>query len=366
MNSAAARFRHLHRFALATLALVSLLLATAYAATAQAEPVTADAVLLQTEEPPWGDEFNPVAMTEVFGSNWEKQEFATVQADEGSGGLFASHVHFIWIEGSDGSTEVAKQFVQEHEAALKAFVERGGKLFIDSATNQNVTIEYDGRAIGFAAPEDFTSAATAVDPSHPIFHGPATPNATSWTGDSFAHGRVSGPGLTPLIVGTANDGGLNGAVALAEYGSGSGHVALGSMTMPQFQEPEDAAISLRINLIAYLNTVQPPAPPAPPAPPVPDTVKPSVKLSGIPKKCVDGGFKFRVTVGDAGGVGTVQVKLGGKRLRKADGKGQTSRVVKVHVPSGKLDHPGAYKIKVVAHDLAGNVKRKSAGFRVCS
>ncbi|MGN6816261.1 MAG: hypothetical protein ACTHK3_09270 [Solirubrobacterales bacterium] len=183
-----------------------------------------------------------------------------------------------------------------------------------------------------------TGAAVAVDPSHPIFNGPATPNATSFTGDSFAHGRVSGPELTPLIVGTENEGPVSGAVALAEHGSGMGH----------------------------LDTVQPPAPPVPPAPPaVPDTTKPTVKFSGIPKKCVTGGFRFQVTVSDAGGVGPVRVKLGGKLLRKVDGKGQTSRVVKVHVPDGKLDHAGAYRIKAVAHDRAGNVKRKSAGFRVC-
>src|SRR5512144_878083 len=83
------------------LALVSLLLAASFAATAQAAPVTTDAVLLETEDVPWSDEFNPQAMAAAFGANWEKQEFATVQADEGSGGLFAPHVRFIWIEGSD-------------------------------------------------------------------------------------------------------------------------------------------------------------------------------------------------------------------------------------------------------------------------
>lgn len=118
-------------------------------------------------------------------------------------------------------------------------------------------------------------------------------------------------------------------------------------------------------MISYLNTVQPPTPPAPPAPPVVDTTKPTVKLSGIPKKCVNGGFRFKVIVSDAGGLGSVRVKLGGKLLRKGNGKGQTSRTFKVRVPDGKLDHPGAYRIKVIASDLAGNVKRKSAGFRVC-
>lgn len=365
MNSAAPRsYFRLHRLALAALALVSLLLVTAFAASAQAAPVTKDAVLLETEDGPWEDEFNPQAMAAVFGENWERQDFATVQADEGSGGLFASHVHFIWIEGSDESTEAAQKFVQEHEAALQAFVARGGRLFLNSATNQDITISYDGRTIGFADSEDFTDAVTAVDPNHPIFHGPATPNATSFTGDSFGHGRVSGPGLTPLIVGTENEGPVKEAVVLAEYASGTGHVALGSMTVVEFHEPEDAAKSLLVNLISYLNSVQPPVPPTPPV--VPDTTKPTVKLSGIPKKCVDGGFRFKVIVSDAGGIGSVRVKLGGKLLRKASGKGQTKRIFKVRVPGGKLNHAGPYRIKVVARDLAGNAKRKSARFRVCS
>jgi len=355
---------HLHRSVLLALALVSLLLAAAFATTAQAAPVTADAVLLETEPSPWEEEFNPQAMAAAFGANWEKQEFATVQADEVSGGLFAPHVRFIWIEGSDDSTEAAKEFIQAHEAALKAFVARGGALFINSATNQEIILEYDGRTIGLDNEEDFTSAAEAVDPNHPIFKGPATPNATSFTGDSFAHGRVSGPGLTPLIIGTANDGPVNEAVALAEYASGLGHVALGSMTAVEFQEPEEAAKSLRINLLSYLFSLsKPPTPPAPPV--VPDTTKPTVKLTGIPKKCVNGGFRFKVVVSDAGGIGSVRAKLGGKLLRKANGKGKTSRTFKVQVPSGKLDHSGAYRIKVVALDLAGNAKRKSAGFRVC-
>lgn len=215
-------------------------------------------------------------------------------------------------------------------------------------------------------PEDFTGAAVAVDPNHPIFKGPATPDATSFTGDSFAHGRVTGPGLTPLIVGTENNGPVNEAVALAEYASGLGHVALGCMTAVEFQQPEEAAKSLRINLISYLFSLKPALPQAPPEQPVSDLKKPTVKLAGIPKKCVSGGFRFKVIVGDAGGIGSVRVKLGGKLLRKADGKGQTSSTLKVRVPTSKLDHPGTYRIKVIARDLAGNVQRKSVRFRVCS
>ena len=251
------------RFALALISIIAFL---GLAATpSYAAPVTADAVLLETEPGPWDDEFNGKAMAAVFGTGWEMQQFSQVQADEASGGLFASHVRFIWIEGSDSSTEAAQEFIAAHEAQLKAFVARGGGLFINSATNQSVAVAFDGRTIEKVDSEDFTDAAIAVDPSHPIFNGPATPNATVFTGDSFAHGRVTGSGLTSLIVGTENEGPVKDALVLATYTSGTGRVALGSMTVVEFQEPEEAAKSLRINLIHYLTP--PPPPPAPPAPP---------------------------------------------------------------------------------------------------
>ena len=121
-------------------------------------------------------------------------------------------------------------------------------------------------------------------------------------------------------------------MALAEYASGAGRVMIGSMTAVEFQEPEDAAKSLRINVLSYLlGKPAPPPSPSPPPPP-PDTTKPTVTIKGLPKSCVKGGFRFRVNVSDAGGVGVVRVKLGGKLLRKADGKGLTSKLVKVRVP----------------------------------
>jgi hypothetical protein len=349
------------RFALGVAFFLALLALFAFAArTAQAAPVSADAVLLENPEQLWNDEFNPKAMEAAFGTNWEVQKFPDVQADESAGGLFAPHVRFIWIEGSDGSTLEAKAFVAAHEAALKAFVARGGGLFINSATNQEEFIEYDGRSVGRSTGET-SDEVVALVPSHPIFHGPATPNATSFTGTSFAHGGVIGPNLRPLIEGTDSS-----EVVLAEYSSGAGHVMIGSMTVVEFQEPEDAAKSLRTNILSYLTP--PPSVPAlgpPPPPPAADTTSPTVKLNGLPKSCVDGGFRFRVKVSDSGGVGIVRVKLGGKLLRKADGKGKSSKLVKVRIPDKKLDHPGRYRVTVIARDISGNVTRKSSAFRVC-
>jgi hypothetical protein len=367
MNPALAR-PHAPRLARLATAVVSLLMLLAFAAPAsQAAPVTADAVLLQTVPSPWDDEFNEEAMEIVFGTDWETQEFDQVQADAETGGLFAPHVRFIWIEGSEYSTKAADEFVEAHEASLKAFVARGGRLFINSATNEEIDIAYDGRLIGKLGPADFTEVAVAVDPNHPIFKGPATPNATTFKGGSFAHGRVTGPGLTPLIVGTETEPPFPNGVVLADYVSGAGRVALGSMTAVQHHEPEAESESLLINLIHYLlSPLSVPASPAPPAPaPLADATKPQVKITGLPKGCVEKGFRFRVKVSDESGVGVIRVKLGQSQLREVDGKGKPNRSFKVRVPDTRVEQARLHKIKVIARDSAGNVKRKKVGFRVC-
>lgn len=351
------------RFAIAVLALFAAVAFTA--PSSQAAPVTTDAVLLQTVPAPWSDGFNEEAMEAVFGTGWETQEPGEVQADEAEGGLFAPHVRFIWIEGSDESTRAAQKFINQHQAALKAFVARGGRLFINAATNEELTILYDGRTIAMVDEDDYTDAAVAVDPAHPIFNGPATPNATSFTGGSFAHGRVMGAGLTPLIVGTENEAPIENAVVLADYISGAGRVALGTMTAVQYQDPEDAAKSLRINLIHYLLSALPAPPPPPPPPAATDTTKPKVKFAGVPKKCVEEGFRFSVAVSDEGGVGVVRIKLGGKLLKKVDGKGKPSKLIKAKVPDQKLTHSGKYQLKVIARDTTGNLKQQSKSFKVC-
>ncbi len=323
------------RLAAVVIALASLLALLAFAAPASqaiiVKPVTTDAVLLETESPPFGDTFNPEAMEAVFGTDWELQEFATVQADEAAGGLFAAHVHFIWIEGSFVSTSQAAQFVESHEPELRAFVSRGGRLFINSATNEGITIDYDGRTIGQVDENDYTDEVVAVDPGNPIFNGPASPNATSFEGDSFAHGRVLGPALTPLIRGIQNED-LTGvatpdATVLAEYSSGLGWVFLGSMTPVIFHEPEDAAKSLLINLLSNL-AFRPPPPVAPviapPPPPAPASLCVVPKLKGKRLKAAKRAIRARdCKVGHVGKREGVTAKTG--RVIKQRPKAGTSR-----------------------------------------
>ncbi|WP_148095326.1 hypothetical protein, partial [Burkholderia cenocepacia] len=64
---------------------------------------------------------------------------------------------------------------------------------------------------------DNTGNGLAAAPAHPIFNGPYTPVGTSWTGSSFAHGTVSGSGLTALITNS-----VNGRIVLATKTVGTG------------------------------------------------------------------------------------------------------------------------------------------------
>jgi hypothetical protein len=258
MNSAIDRPLARRRSILAmTLGFAALIAAMAvlgfWAQRSEAAPVTKSAVLVTTEEGPWGAPSNEEAMTAAFGTEWELQNFATVQADEATGGLFASSVGFIWIEGSDESTTAAKEFVEGHEAQLKAFVARGGSLFIDAGTNEEeVKINYDGRTIGWANEEDRSDEVAAPDPSMAIFHTPFELATTEFTGDDFASGSVQGAGLTPILVSTDEGAGSAGNIVLGTYSSGLGHVVLGSMVVSEYQEPEEEAQQMRVNLVVYL------------------------------------------------------------------------------------------------------------------
>ena len=207
---------------------------------------------------PWGEETNDEAMTQVFGDNWEEEFFQTVDTGTGAGGLFAPSVRFIYVDGGDDSADELEAFIAAHEAALKAFTDRGGRLIVNAAPNEGDGLAYDGRQIlydeGNSGPteSDFVEAA---DPSHPIFNGPFTPVTTSYSGGSFGHALVQGPGLTSLILGHVNDDQNEpvdpSRIVLAEYRSCSGITLVGGMTTHNFHNPDPEAANLRANIIHY-------------------------------------------------------------------------------------------------------------------
>ena len=92
---------------------------------------------------------------------------------------------------------------------------------------------------------DFSPSVTAAQPLHPIFLGPYGVVPTSYTGNFFGHGTVSGGGITSIIDQTG------GASVLAEKSYGAGHLLVGGMTTDNFHQPQPDAHILLENILAY-------------------------------------------------------------------------------------------------------------------
>ena len=220
--------------------------------------VTTPNVYLHDEEgDPWEryGQTNDEAMSRVFGDDWEEEFFQTVDTGTGAGGLFASSVRFIYLDGSDLGADELEAFLAAHEADLKAFTDRGGRLFLNSAPNEGDGMSYDGRQL---LRDDWTFTVGPADASHPIFKGPFTPVADVYTGISFGLAVWQGAGLTPLILGHQNDDSNApldpDRIVLAEYrNSCAGLTLLGGMTTHNWHAPwaSGEAANLRGNMISY-------------------------------------------------------------------------------------------------------------------
>jgi hypothetical protein len=179
-------------------------------------------------------------MDAVFGAgNWVDARYETVNPAT----LFAN-AEFIFMEGSDFGASELESFLTAHSAAIEAFVNGGGVVFLNAAPNEG-----NGMAFGFGVSLIYgaafcSSGCNAVSGLHPIFNGPFVPVGTSFSGTSFSHGYVSGP-FTSLIRDTS------ARTLLAELSVGGGAVLFGSMTTPNFHSPQPNATNLRKNIIAY-------------------------------------------------------------------------------------------------------------------
>ncbi len=192
---------------------------------------------------PWGSSSNEAAMDLVFGAGaWQDLRYETLNPAT----LFSPNTSFIYMEGSDNNASELEAFLTANIGLIETWGMGGGSLFLNAAPNEG-----DGMSFGFGGvtltyPDSSTNPVTAVDPLHPIFIGPYTPITTSYTGSSFAHATIGGPGLTSLMT----DAGAG--VALAEKVFGAGHVAFGGLTTDNFHLPQPDGANLRANIIAYV------------------------------------------------------------------------------------------------------------------
>ena len=189
-------------------------------------------------------------------TRWSLQLFETASVTN----IFRSETTYIFMDGSDSNANALATFLEENRSVIEDWVYNGGKLFLNAAPNVggNIDFGFGDTTLLFAEPEEFEEDGLYTEvtiaegsESHSIFVGPGNPG-TDWTGTYFAHGSLSGTGLTELIVSTSTSQEL---ICASKYW-GSGEVIFGSMTLTTFHEPESQAVYLRKNIHSYLSGVE--------------------------------------------------------------------------------------------------------------
>lgn len=210
----------------------------------EGDALAAPAYIRSSTSAPWGSTSNEQAMDTVFGAGaWDDLRYETVNA-----GLLLSPAYtFIYMEGSDSNASELNAFVMANQAAIEAWVSAGGTLFMNAGPNEGGVMNWGFGGITCNYPDFPVDPGMPADASHPIFNGPFLPIAMNWTGSSYAHASVSGPGLVPLVI--DSDGGNPN---LGELDWGSGRVMFGGFTTANFWTPMTESQNLRANIIAYL------------------------------------------------------------------------------------------------------------------
>ena len=148
--------------------------------------------------------------------NWDTQYYETVDPTD----LFSGTYGFVYLEGGDGVADAMNAFITANHSAMEQFVASGHTLLVNAAPWWSSSTTMNLGFGGVTATENYADSVSAVDPAAAIFQGPFTPVATAYTGDSFGHAAISGPGLTPLLV----DGGGNAVIGRRAVGIRVGYV----------------------------------------------------------------------------------------------------------------------------------------------
>ncbi|MBL7718730.1 MAG: T9SS type A sorting domain-containing protein [Flavipsychrobacter sp.] len=189
---------------------------------------------------PWSSTSNQQAMDQVFGTGaWTQANYSTSVAT-----VFSPSNCFVVLEGSDNNPALTS-YITNNQAVIENWVAAGGRLFINSAPNTGSTVGPMFGGVSIVYP-DFSGTGSAPNTSHPIFLGPNTPTATSWTGGSYCHANVTGTGLTSIMDGDP------GKMGLGYKLWGSGVVFFGGMTQPQFWSPQPESYNMWNNIFHHV------------------------------------------------------------------------------------------------------------------
>ncbi len=192
---------------------------------------------------PWGQTTNIDAMNAVFGTgNWTQDTFLAADAAT----LFSDDTELIYLDGSDSGAPELNTFITNNQAAMEAWVNAGGYLFFNSASQgPDVPVGFDDIILTYTPQQ---ASVDAVDATHPVFVGPLT-TTTTLTGNDFSHNVVTGTGLTTILTGTGNT-----EIVLAEGLFGEGYLLVGGMTTPNFHSPSPDGVNFRTNLLTMMAT----------------------------------------------------------------------------------------------------------------
>jgi len=165
--------------------------------------------------------------------------------------LLADHC-FLYLEGGDDNANELAAFLNANLPAIESWVASGNTLFLNAAPNEggNINFGFGGVILDYPI---YINNVIASDPSHPIFNGPNSPVAISYSGNHFGHAIICPAGLpaTPLIEDSNNTN--NHLLVEATWGAGT--VLFGGMTATCWHSPNTEANNLQANIFNYMANV---------------------------------------------------------------------------------------------------------------
>ena len=197
-----------------------------------------------TGNPPWNSWTNDAELNAAFGvGNWIQAYYQTVNVNTL---LVNPTTCYIFMEGGANHVGPMNTFLQTNLPAIEAWVNAGGNLFISSAGWSINTLNYGFGGVTLNYPV-YTSPAANVNMAHPIWVGPNLPVQNTWTGNWCAHGVLTGPIGTSLIMNQAQTQTL-----MSEKPWGAGNVLFSTMTTTNWHQPTLQVVNQRINMHIHM------------------------------------------------------------------------------------------------------------------
>ena len=213
---------------------------------AMVSPANAAAIYMTGTSNPWGTTTNDGAMDAAFGvGSWTK-----VMGFDGS--VFNPANSFIFFDGSDINGIQFASFLAANMASLTSFVNSGGKVFSNIATNVGPATLDLGFGYTSTWPQFSTTAAlTAAGITAGLGAGGA---GNAWIGGSFGHNINTGGTGACYVLG-------NSGCVFAGGAEGSGAYFVGGQTTTNYHS--GGGFELRVNELRLASEAGPGAVPEP-------------------------------------------------------------------------------------------------------